>query len=89
MTDSTNNPAAAESKPAPAAARRLLTEKQLLAELGAEVEASSLTAVSRKYNLQVSQVSDILRGKANLSKRVVTRLALKLHKFYERVGIQS
>jgi plasmid maintenance system antidote protein VapI len=84
VTESTNNPAGV-SKPA-APARRLLTEKQLLAELSDEVAASSLTAVSRKYNLQVSQVSDILRGKANLSKRVVTRLSLRLHKFYERVS---
>ena len=75
-------PAPAPAAPAP---RKLLTEKQLLMEIRDEVAASSLTEVSKKYNLQVSQVSDILKGRANLSKRVVQRLSLRLHKFYERI----
>ena len=97
MTEPNNNPAAivaasaagvATTTPAaPAPARKLLTEKQLLLELRAEVEATSLTEVSKRYGLQVSQVSDILKGRANLSKRVVARLALRLHKFYERVSL--
>ena len=91
MTDAQHNPAAGvggATAPAPAAPapRKLLTEKQLLMEIRDEVAASSLTEVSKKYNLQVSQVSDILKGRANLSKRVVQRLSLRLHKFYERVA---
>jgi plasmid maintenance system antidote protein VapI len=87
VSDPLNNTVASGAPtPAAAPARKLLTEKQLLQELRAEVEQTSLTEVSKRYGLQVSQVSDILKGRANLSKRVVARLSLRLHKFYERIN---
>jgi len=72
------------SKPTPAAPR-LMTKSQVLAALQAEVDASSLTEVATHYDISISQLSDILRGTANLSKRALGKLKYKLHLFYEKV----
>lgn len=72
--------------PKPSIPRNLLTEQQVLETLQKEVDSSSLTETAKKYDLPLSQVSDALAGRANLSKRMVERLRLKLWKLYERVG---
>lgn len=69
-----------------AAAPRLLTKPQVLFALQAEVDASSLTAVASHYDIAPQQLSDILRGRANLSRRALGKLRYKLHLFYEKVG---
>lgn len=66
--------------------RNLLTEQQVLDALQKEVESTSLTETARKYDLQASQVSDVLSGRANLSKRMVERLSLEMIKFYRKVS---
>jgi hypothetical protein len=64
----------------------LMTEQQVLDALQKEVEFTSLTAVAKKYDLQASQLSDVLKRRANLSKRMVGLMGLVLVKFYEKVG---
>lgn len=64
----------------------LLTEQQVLAALRKEVDFTSLSAVAKKYGLQASQISDVLKGRAQLSKRMTRYLGIKIHKFYERLG---
>lgn len=73
-------------QPVPGERSRLLTEPQVIEALTAEIAASSLTEVARKYSLQASQVNDIVKGRAGLSRRVVERLRLKLHRLYEKQG---
>jgi hypothetical protein len=69
----------------PSIPKGLLSEKQVLDALRKEVEYTSLTGTARKYCLQASQVSDVLSGRASLSKRMIARMSLKLVKFYEKV----
>lgn len=63
----------------------LLTEEQVLARLRDEIEAESLTQVAQRYGIRVQQLSDIMYGRANLSKRVTERLRLRLVKLYEKI----
>lgn len=63
----------------------LLTESQVLTQLREEITSESLTIVADRYGIKVQQLSDIMYGRANLSKRVVERLSYKLVKLYERV----
>lgn len=96
MTPSTSSqvPRPASTRPAkpakpaaPVLARpaRLLTEVEVLGALRTEIAQTSLSAVAKRYGLQSSQISDVLYGRANLSQRMIGKLRLKLHKFYERV----
>ena len=63
----------------------LLTEDQVLTRLRTEIDAESLTAVAARYGIKVSQLSDIMYGRANLSKRVTERLRYRLVKLYEKL----
>lgn len=86
----TSQQAAATSSPTAAAAStkppaRLLTEAEVLAALSAEIAAASLTEVAERYDIKPSQISDVLYGRANLSSRMLERLKLRMHKFYERL----
>lgn len=65
--------------------RNLETEQQVLDALQKEIDSSSLTATAAKYDLKPSQLSDVLAGRANLSKRMTERMRLKLYKLYERL----
>ena len=65
--------------------RNLETEQQVLDALQKEIDSSSLTATAAKYDLKPSQISDVLAGRAGLSKRMTERMKLKLHKLYERL----
>ena len=64
----------------------LLTEQQVLDALQKEVAFTSLTAVAKKYDLQASQISDVLRGRASLSKRMTGLLGLVVHRYFERLN---
>lgn len=82
MTDTTSNLSVAP---------RLLTRQQVLDALRAEVAATSLTETARKYStaqdtLAPQQVADVLAGRANLSKRMLRLLRLKLVEFYQKIG---
>jgi hypothetical protein len=66
--------------------RNLETEQQVLDALQKEIDSSSLTATAAKYELKPSQISDVLAGRAGLSKRMTERMRLKLHKLYERLA---
>lgn len=68
--------------------RNLETEQQVLDALQKEIDSSSLTATAAKYDLKPSQLSDVLAGRANLSRRMTERMRLKLHKLYERLAKQ-
>lgn len=63
----------------------LLTEEQVLASLRVQIAQSTLTEVAAKVNLKPQQLSDILHGRANLSKKALAKLRLKLWPFYERL----
>ena len=82
MPDETPNPTAAAAKPAP----RLMNRAQAIQSIQDEVDRTSLTAVATHYDISISQLSDILRGTANLSKRARRLLRFKLHEFYEKVA---
>jgi hypothetical protein len=84
VADDTNNPTSA--KPVAPAARSLQTKQQVIVALQAEVDAASLTAIALMYEIAPQQLSDILRGRANLSKRALGKLRYKLHEFYEKVA---
>lgn len=80
----TQPPRQPAARPAPPRGR-LLTETEVLAALRDEIAASSLVATARRYRLKPQQISDVLYGRANLSPRMVARLSLRMHKFYERL----
>ena len=63
----------------------LLSEDQVLARLRSEIGAESLTVVAARYQIKVQQLSDIMYGRANLSRRVTERLKLRLVKLYEKL----
>jgi len=65
---------------------KLLTESEVLAQLRDEISASTLTETAEKYGIKPSQISDVLYGRANLSARMLSRMRLRMHKFYERVA---
>lgn len=84
MTEQNTNPPATS----PTAARRLLTREQVLSALRQEVQSGGqggLTATAHRYGLSAQQLNDILVGRSNLSKRVVAKLRLRLHQFYEKL----
>jgi len=66
--------------------RRLLTREQVVSALRAERERDGLTATARRYGLQVQQLCDLLADppRTKLSSRMVEKLALIVHTFYER-----
>lgn len=74
--------------PMPAASVRLLTRSQVIAMLQHEVKQGSLTETAKKYEISPQQLSDIIKGRAGLSKRVLDKLRLRAHEFYERSVVQ-
>jgi hypothetical protein len=66
--------------------KRLLTREQVIDRLRKEVESDGLTVTAARYELAPQQVSDVLRGRANLSKRMAGKLAYVMHVLYERAG---
>jgi hypothetical protein len=81
--DSTNS--TTSFTPAPRPPARLLTAEEVVAELTKEIEAESLTEVARKYGIAAQQLSDIRHGRAQLSGKALTKLRLRMHKFFERL----
>jgi hypothetical protein len=76
----------ADSNP-PAARPRLLTRTQVIAELRRQVDAlgpGGMTWIARHYGLQVQQVSDVLAGRARLSRRMWDRLGWEMWEFFAR-----
>lgn len=71
--------------PTRAARAALLTEEQVLTRLREEIEGESLTVVAQRYGIRVQQLSDIMYGRASLSKRVTARLRYRLVKLYEKL----
>ena len=63
----------------------LLTEDQVLTSLRLQIAQSSLTEVAAKVGLKPQQLSDILHGRANLSKKALAKLKLRMWAFYERL----
>ncbi len=66
--------------------RGLMTEQQVLDALQKEIKETSLTGVAKKYGLHASQLSDVLNGRAGLSKRMASFLGLVIRKYYEKAG---
>lgn len=79
MTDQANN-----STVATGTAPRLLTRQQVLDALKQEVAATSLTETARKYQLAPQQLSDCMRGRASLSKRVLKHIRYELIEFFRK-----
>lgn len=69
----------------PALPPRLLTRDEVIQELVREIDADTLTVVSKRYDVSPSQLSDIRYGRANLSKRVLKQLRIRIHTYYEKV----
>jgi hypothetical protein len=66
---------------------RLLTRDQVVAELRRQVNAlgpGGMTWIARHYGLQVQQVSDVLAGRARLSRRMWDRLGWEMWEFFVR-----
>jgi hypothetical protein len=73
--------------PNPPARPRLLTRAQVVAELRRQVDAlgpGGMTWVARHYGLQVQQVSDVLAGRARLSRRMWDRLGWEMWEFFAK-----
>jgi hypothetical protein len=84
MIETKNKP----SQPQPASQpvqSGLLTRDQVMAALNAEIAASSLTEVARRYALSPQEISNVRAGRAGFSKRILARLRLRLREFYERL----
>lgn len=64
----------------------LMTEEQVVAAIKREISLTSLTAAAQKYSITRQQLSDIVYGRATLSKRVLGKLQLKLWPLYERMA---
>jgi hypothetical protein len=64
----------------------LLTEAEVLANLRQEITNATLKDVAAKYHISAQQLSDILYGRANLSKRALGLLRYRQWRFYEKVG---
>lgn len=71
-----------KSLASPPPCSQLMTKPQVIAKLRAEIEASSLTLVAQVYDISVSQLSDALRGRANLSKKMLAKMRLRMYEFY-------
>jgi hypothetical protein len=63
-----------------------MTKPQVIAKLKQEVASRSLTEVAVSYKIKPQQLSDILYGRANLSKKVLAKIKMKMHEFYERLA---
>ena len=78
------------SPPSPSATTRpsptLATRDEVLAWLSAQIADSSLTEVALRYDLSPSQISDVVNGRANLSKRMLGKLSWEMVAFYRRLG---
>src|SRR5437762_2231029 len=81
-----NLAAAALAAPATlASSPRLMTKQQVIAALLTEIEQTSLTETARRYSLPVQQLNDVVKGNANLSKKMAGKLRLRLHELYEKI----
>lgn len=68
---------------------KLLTKSQVISRIRSEIADSSLTTTAAKYDLKPSQISDAIYGRANLSKKMLAKLALRMHEFYEVLGMNG
>lgn len=66
------------------AAPRLYSKAEILAALKAEKDAIGLAAMSVKHGIAPQQISDVLYGRANLSKLMIKKLKLTLFEFYAK-----
>jgi putative SOS response-associated peptidase YedK len=80
-TQASPPPAAPSIRPSPT----LATRDEVLAWLRAQIADSSLTEVALRYDLSPSQISDVVNGRANLSRRMLGRLRWKLIEFYQKL----
>lgn len=71
---------------APPPCSQLLTKPQIIQKLKSEIALTSLTDTAEKYHIKPQQLSDIMYGRANLSKKALAKLKWKLWEFYEKVG---
>ena len=79
-------PSAASSSSTPRPSPTLATRDEVLAWLSAQIADSSLTEVALRYDLSPSQISDVVNGRANLSKRMLGKLSWEMVAFYRRLG---
>lgn len=63
---------------------QLLTRQQVVAVLREERARLGLAAVSRRYDISPQQIVDVLAGRANLSKRMYTKMRWVMHELFER-----
>ena len=75
-----------DSLATPRPSSTLATRDEVLAWLRAQIADSSLTEVALRYDLSPSQISDVVNGRANLSKRMLARLRWELVTFYRKLG---
>lgn len=64
--------------------RHLLTRQEVLSRLREERGMLGLTKTAEKYDLKVSQVCDVLAGRAALSRRMAEKLSYVMWTLYER-----
>jgi len=69
----------------PPAISALKTESQVRAQLKIDCARTSLTEVASAHDISPQQLSDIIHGRANLSKLALKKLGWKLWQFYEKV----
>src|SRR5271168_3706037 len=67
---------------------QLLTKQQMVARIKDEIVENSLTATANKYDLKPSQMSDVIYGRANLSKKMLAKLGAKMFEFYQLMGMK-
>lgn len=58
----------------------------MIQKLRQMVEADSLTTTATTYKLRPQQLSDVLYGRANLSKKMLAKLNFKMFRFYQQIG---
>lgn len=71
---------------APPPCGQLMTKVEVIARLRKEVDSQSLTRVAEGYQIKPQQLSDILYGRANLSKKVLAKINLRMWEFYQKVS---
>lgn len=68
---------------------QLLTKSQMVSRIKSEIDQTSLTATATKYDLKPSQLSDVVYGRANLSKKMLAKLNVRMFEFYELIGMNG
>jgi hypothetical protein len=67
----------------------LLTKPQMIERIKDEIVETSLTATAQRYNLKPSQLSDVIYGRANLSKKMLAKLNVRMFEFYQLMGLNG